>query len=491
METDRVKLQSGVSLGSCPKIHTVEIEKAISPRDTVRRVMDKLGGLELELVREIIRIDSGRLGIPVYICSAGKDCNIPTPKTMGKGATPEQSEASALMEMVERFSHANYPRANNHRRASFREVERETLPLEQLVQVPGRGASAGREELDAFADLPFAWIPAYSLTGKRDFLLPYEWFADIQGTNGLSAGNTMEETVLQGLCEVVERHVCAVINVRREPVPTIDLGTVRDPVAGELLGKFARNNIRIMCKDFSLNTGIPTVAGIAFDPATFPNSEIVFCAGTSTHPEKALIRTLTEIQQMAVDTFQQDYYAGGILPKFRNWRECNYLFTEDEPVSIQSLPDVSSTDMLKEIENCAEALQNYGFEPLVVDITHPELGIPSVFVMMPGAELFDSSSGDLHIGYYLGRRMEFTGRLEEAILYFRESLRRHPKSALHAHLEIANCLMYQQRWESAINAYMEAYRHGPDRAMQMQIMRSLSICNDKRKEAVSFLGNDA
>ncbi len=485
METGHGRLQSGISLGSCRKNHTVEIEKAVSPRDTVRHVIDTLRSLDLELVREITRIDSGRLGIPVFICSAGKDCNIPTPKTMGKGATPEQSEASALMEMVERFSHANYPRANNHRKATFKEVREETLPLEELVQVPGRGATVAEGELDAFADLPFAWVPAYSLTKKTDLLLPYEWFADVQGTNGLSAGNTMEETVLQGLCEVVERHVCAVINVSREPVPTIDLNTVRDPVAGELLGKFARNNIQVMCKDFSLNTGIPTVAGIAFDPASFPNSEIVFCAGTSTHPEKALIRTLTEIQQMAVDTFQQDYYAGGILPKLRDWRESGYLFTKDDPVPIQSLPDVSSTDMFEELENCTNALKNIGFEPMVIDITHPKLGIPSVFVIMPGAELYDTSSGQLHAGYYLGRRMEHTGRTDEAIGLFRESMRKYPKSALHAHLEIANCLMYQSRWAEAISAYMEAYRHGPDRAMQMRIMRCLGICNDKRKEAAS------
>ena len=41
----------------------------------------------------------------------------------------------------------------------------------------------------------------------------------------------MEETILQGLCEVVERHVGAVVNVAKQPVPTIDLATVRDPVA--------------------------------------------------------------------------------------------------------------------------------------------------------------------------------------------------------------------------------------------------------------------
>ena len=53
-----------------------------------------------------MRIDSGRLDIPVYLSLLGVDARrvVPTHKQMGKGATPVQAEASALMELVERFS---------------------------------------------------------------------------------------------------------------------------------------------------------------------------------------------------------------------------------------------------------------------------------------------------------------------------------------------------------------------------------------------------
>ena len=321
-------LESHIVLNHRPKKHTLGLDKAIAPAETVQNVKTVFKQIELEIVRDVTRIDAGRLNIPVYVCQAGKDCNIPTPKTMGKGSTPEQSEASALMEMVERFSHANYPRPENHIRGTYSDIEGEKIPFEELFYIPHRGAAVSEENRDAFAVLPFAWVPAYSLAHHKEFLVPYEWFADIQGTNGLSAGNTLEETVLQGLCEVVERHVCARVNVDKKPVPTIDLYSVSDPVGKDLLDRFFRNNIRLVCKDFSLNTGIPTVAGIALDQTTFPRSEIVYCAGTAPHPEKALIRVLTEIQQMAVDYFRQDYYEGGILPKFRNLNETEFLFDE-------------------------------------------------------------------------------------------------------------------------------------------------------------------
>lgn len=476
-------LRSGVRLEKRLKTHTRGIDKAVPPAEAVENVKRILHGINRELVAETIRIDAGRLDIPVYICRSGRDCNIPTPKTMGKGPTPEQSEASALYELVERYSHANFPRPETHRRGTLRDVEGETIATAQFFHVPHRDAAVSPEDEEIFAALPFAWVPAYSLVRRMDVLLPYEWFADIQGTNGLSAGSTMEETVLQGLCEVVERHVCAVVNAGRKAVPAIDFASVRDPVARELLGKFARHGIRIVCLDFSLDTGIPTVAGIAFDPASYPNSEIVCCAGTATHPEKALIRVLTEIQQMAVDYFRQDYYAGGLLPKFRTWEEARYLFNGAPPVPIQTLPDVSAGDLLEEIERCTAALQRIGFEPLVINITHPLLRLPAVFVLMAGSELYDMSVRDLHATHFLARRMQFIGRMEEAMAMFRRSMTRYPKSILNGTMGIADCLRYLKRWEEAMDAYKEALRYGPDRAMQMQIYRSLELCLRGREKA--------
>ena len=56
------------------------------------------------------RVDTGRLGIPVFVsqCGPGARKIMPTRKQMGKGASPEQAEASALMELVERFSYFSF-----------------------------------------------------------------------------------------------------------------------------------------------------------------------------------------------------------------------------------------------------------------------------------------------------------------------------------------------------------------------------------------------
>ena len=57
------------------------------------------------MLAETRRIDTGRLGIPVYlsVCGEAARAVMPTRKQMGKGASPEQAEASALMELARAF----------------------------------------------------------------------------------------------------------------------------------------------------------------------------------------------------------------------------------------------------------------------------------------------------------------------------------------------------------------------------------------------------
>ena len=92
------------------KGYTYDQDKLLTPEETIRRVRDRLGRLDLKLLQETMRIDSGRLDIPVYLSILGVDARrvVPTHKQMGKGATPVQAEASALMELVERFSFFSY-----------------------------------------------------------------------------------------------------------------------------------------------------------------------------------------------------------------------------------------------------------------------------------------------------------------------------------------------------------------------------------------------
>ncbi len=82
------------------KTFTRDQDKILRPEETVNRFREKLRTLNLDILENTVRIDTGRLGIPVYFSTCGKDAVsvIGTKKQMGKGASPEQAEASAVMD---------------------------------------------------------------------------------------------------------------------------------------------------------------------------------------------------------------------------------------------------------------------------------------------------------------------------------------------------------------------------------------------------------
>jgi ribosomal protein S12 methylthiotransferase accessory factor len=373
------------------KGYTYDQDKLLTPEDTIRRVRDRLSRLDLKLLQETLRIDSGRLDIPVYLSILGVDARrvVPTHKQMGKGATPVQAEASALMELVERFSFFSYLDAGPLDFGCPRDLAGRALPFgflaRSLFDTSTEAAAAAR----LYEDWPLYFVPATNLTRDEAVFLPIHWFYLIEEYNGPAAGNCLEEAVLQGLGEVVERHVGSVITHERRPTPAIDPDSVTDPVARELLAKFRSNGIVVHLRDFSLDTGIPTVAALAYDPSTFPaDSEIVFAAGTTTDPAKSLVRALTEVAQLAGDFHRRTSYRP-TLPKYETLEDAAYLMAPGPVVPLDSLPNLSRPNLKDEIRLCLEALSSLGLEVLVVNTTHPALDLPAVYVLIPGTHFLD------------------------------------------------------------------------------------------------------
>ena len=136
------------------KGYTYDQDKLMTPEETVRRVRERLAALDLEILAETMRIDSGRLDIPVYISLLGADARrvVPTQKQMGKGATPVQAEASALMELVERFSFFTFIEEGPKLYTTARDLGDQALPFSYLARSlfdhspdlrPRRGALSG------------------------------------------------------------------------------------------------------------------------------------------------------------------------------------------------------------------------------------------------------------------------------------------------------------------------------------------------------------
>lgn len=387
---------SGIHLRPTPKTYHREQDKTRAPEQTVAWARGRFALLGHDVLQETRRIDTGRLDIPVYLSMCGQTASLltNTKKQMGKGASPAQAEASALMELAERFSFFHFMRATDFPWLTPGQAPAPALDFGLVAQSlyhpdPDRERARRVYEL-----LPQTWTWARNLTSDREEMLPLGWFYAINEYNGPAAGNCQEEALLQALCEVVERHVSALVTLEQRPTPAIDPASVDDPVARELLDKFARAGIVVHLKDFTCGMGIPSVAALCHDPSTFPQkSEIVYAAGTATSPAKALIRALTEVAQLAGDFHTGSSYKVSALPKFVSLAEADYVIRAEGSVALASLPDLSADDLLTEVGSCVAALAQRDLSVLALETTHPVLQVPAVYVVVPGAHFAYRTTG--------------------------------------------------------------------------------------------------
>ena len=399
-----------IRLSPCPKRYSLDQDKAVSPDQTLAAVRERLAGLPLAILSETRRIDAGRLGIPVYLSVCGHDAKaiMPTRKQMGKGATPIQAEASALMELMERYGFFTFwrdPPEAVH--ATWSEAERlfgdSLMPLEDV-------SKACHDDLDPDQARRImnlrAWtfVPATRIVDGGLRHVPLDLFKQLGEFNGSSAGNTDVESILQGSCELVERHVCCLADREHPELPTIDTSpdSVNDPVLKDLLRKFHDNGVTVLLKDFSLGLPVPTVAALAFDPATFPGrSEIVFTAGTAASPVKAAVRALTEVAQLAGDFISSACYEASGLPKYARLDQADWL-RAGPLVPLNSLPSVEDDDFLTELLSLAEGLTKRGFTLYAVSTTNPDTQVPSHYSFAPGFH-FRERDKNASLGLFAGR----------------------------------------------------------------------------------------
>ena len=397
-----------IHLVPCPKGYTRDLDKTMSPPQTIARVRQRLTEADLDILARTTRVDVNRLGIPVFLSVCGADARrvMPTRKQMGKGSSPEQAEASALMELMERYAFFSFWQERPHMvRATWSEAEARfgdaLLPLKEMLRSVNEelDEAKARKVLDLIS---WSFYPATRLPDESTFWLPLDWFKLLGEFNGTSAGNSPEESLLQGLSELIERHVCCLADRERLVTPSIDPASCQDPVLCQLLEAFAREGIHIVLKDFSLDMPLPTVAAIAWDPTTIgKSSEIVFTAGTAASPAKAAIRAVTEIAQLAGDFCTNACYEASGLSKFNTLEEAAWLF-DGPTVSLDSLPTVENNDIKQELLTALE-----GLRPLTmyaVETTHPRLGIPAHYNIAPGMA-FRERDLNQSLGLFVGRKL--------------------------------------------------------------------------------------
>lgn len=248
------------------------------------------------------------------------------------------------------------------------------------------------------------WVPVWSLTRKRFRYLPAEYcyFGYPQtrfahgDSNGNASGNTLEETVLQGFFELVERDAASLWWYNRLQRPGVDFRSFEEPYYKELQEEYSRLGRKMWALDLTSDLGIPTFVALSCqDDGT--GSLIMFGFGTHLDPKIALSRVITEMNQTL--SILKVFQSGKAPLEDRNtlkWLEEATLANQAYLVPDPTVPakqrrdygQLSHPDMLEDIAYCSDIVERLGMEILVLDQSRPDIDMPVVKVIVPGLRHF-------------------------------------------------------------------------------------------------------
>ena len=338
-------------------------------------------------------------------------------RSAGKGRTDAQAMASGFCEAIERYSGV-FQGDEIREKGSYQQLgDRAIHPNACMNFSPQQYEN--REQWNSkcqgwFQKIPepfdetriIDWTPVWSLTHQKFKYLPTAYcyygypttdkpdcWAD---SNGCAAGNTLEEAILQGFMELVERDAVALWWYNCLQKPQVDLDSFDEPYFQHLKQYYQTIDREIWVLDITSDLNIPVFAAIS-RRKDCEVENIVLGYGAHFDPKIAISRALTEVNQILPNVLYAKADGSTSYPPSADilaidwWKSATianraYLVPSDRFTAkvCKDYPSMASDDLLKDIELCQQIAEKNGMEMLVLDQSRPDIGLKVAKVIVPG-----------------------------------------------------------------------------------------------------------
>ncbi|WP_288267026.1 YcaO-related McrA-glycine thioamidation protein [uncultured Methanobrevibacter sp.] len=374
--------------------------RVIAPKKTVEINEDKLKTVGITRVADITDLD--RIGMPVFtaIRPTAEDGAISI--YGGKGISKDHAKASAMMEGFERYS-AEKQESDDTIFATPNEIGEKGEYIEpKSLNLPQKFEKAD------LGDTKFEWNLAHDIITGNDYYVlsnavfhPYNHDSDVESlfksnTNGLASGNVLEEAILHGIFEVIERDAWSIFEMTHKNYSQINIDSIESELIKEIIDKFESQGIKIKLMDFTADINIPTIAASADDTVTRDAGLLTLGIGTHLDPEVAILRALTEVAQSRAtqingareDTVRADFAREAGYERMKRINKY-YFRQEEEQINLSDIENKSTTSIDEDIDIVKEELiANDIKHVLYTDLTRPEVDVSVVRVIIPEMEVY-------------------------------------------------------------------------------------------------------
>ena len=394
--------------------------KEVIPEETIKRLKNLLNELGIEVEEkwsEKSSVGTYSLRIAIKETDIGQN---------GKGMTKEFAMASAYAEFFERFQNGIF---RFRMEKATKEIPFSNVPdekhftveeamsgnnsfFEYILNENGKSNLSKEEKIKYIKEIlnensklvtkeDYIYLPYYSVKNKDIEYIPDRLFSYLYDTNGMCAGNSKEEALIEGISEILERYAGSRMVKEKITLPEIPMSYIEKfPKVKEMVNKLDKNaQYYFRLVDCSFGGKYPVAGLYILEKNT---GRFGFKLGA--HPDYgiAMERCFTEAAQ-GKDIYEYaencifDFYDGEGTED-RNLTE--YIFTHftaaphqvigNKPAfEFTEMPDVSNLDNRTILKNMVKTILKEGRDILVRDVSI--LGFPAFSIAIPGMseETFD------------------------------------------------------------------------------------------------------
>jgi ribosomal protein S12 methylthiotransferase accessory factor len=399
--------------------------KARNPIETINFIRNTLHTQLGILMKEEHFKDDNSLfySCRISICNEGlEDFNL---GCNGKGMSIEYALASAYGEFMERiqnnliFMHQDFAKSNflelikSKHSYFYEKLKKDNLILSFNYAPDEKQANSDEESIEkiksytysekddslyseVFKGKPMTLLPFYSLKNKAIEYLPIELIIHNCTSNGMCAGNTAKECLIQGVNEILERYVIKLIYKENLTPPTIPIDIFKGNKIYDNIKELEETlGLTIEVKDCSCGLNIPAIGVLIYDETKTKHQ---FHIGVDPSPITALERSLTETFQGRTDILFHNIdipYQTRLLSDISlKEKELFKTYVDSEgifPISLLSKDfsyeffgfndNIGDSDE-NDLTYLLRLISELGYDTYIRDVSY--LGFPSYHVYVPG-----------------------------------------------------------------------------------------------------------
>ncbi|MDP2767723.1 MAG: YcaO-related McrA-glycine thioamidation protein [Candidatus Methanoperedens sp.] len=376
-------------------------QRVLDPETTLANTAKLLSKIGVTRIANITDLD--RVGIPVFSAIRPSAAAGAISIYSGKGATETNARISAIMESFERCL-AEQTEVSINLSGILLNAERVTDTYESLSEsAPALYPDALLLPQPLIEFTSLEWVMGHDLVNDIEVFVPanavfhpYNPQSANQlfrsNTNGLASGNTIEEAVLHGLLEVIERDALSIAEYTMNPGKEIVLSE-SDGLNYELKRRMEETGIKVKLWLLDSDVNIPTVVAALDDTVLKDPALLVMGAGAHLSPEIAVTRALTEAAQSRVVQIhgaREDTDRERVVRTFgydRMKKMNSYWYEELEPVQMDELKDSSSNTPAANIKTVLECLDGIAEGAIIVNLSRG-VEVPVIRAIIPMFELY-------------------------------------------------------------------------------------------------------